>query len=265
MTGLTHEEAQELLAAYGDEELGDRSRQEVESHLSGCARCRAALSVQQLLHTRVAAEVLPEPSDALRARIRAQLERGAALDQPGMLAQTRTPDQKRRLRASALRRRATVWSGWAVAAGLALYVAAGSFSRAEREPPMVAAALADYRSQVGRELPSNLELASVRERVPFAFEPVQAGGARLLSAWTTTLRDEPVAVFAYRVGDRVVLAYVVSESMFFRQPVVREKVARQGRYTTSQGSESVVAFPRNHSGVLIVGDASVSQLELLRT
>ena len=59
--------------------------------------------------------------------------------------------------------------------------------------------------------------------------------------------------------------YVVPEALFFRQPIVRETVSRQGRYVASEGKESVVAWPLKSSGVLIVGDGPVAELESLKS
>ena len=250
MNDLSHDEVQELLAALADGELNVDGRKEVEAHLSGCGRCRAALSVQQHLRARLAAGALPQASSALVERIRSRLPE---------------PTKARGVRRPGLRS-ATAWAGWAVAAALACVLAFGKLPRgAAPRPPMVVAALADYRGHAGRELPAPVDLAALRASLPFGSEPLTAGGARLVSAWKTTLRGEPASVFAYRVGDRVVLAYVVSESLFFRQPIVRETVAREGRYVTSEGEQSVVAWPRKGSGVLLVGDATAAELEALRT
>lgn len=253
MSELSHDEVQELLSAFADGELGAGSSGEIEAHLSACARCRAALSVQRQLQARLARMPAPEEPGRLLGQIRSQLE-GA-----------------RQARAREVRRRATMWSGWAVAAALALFLVTGfpavrsALQAPSLHPPMVVAALADYRGHAGRELPALGDLAARQATLPFGAEPLTTAGARLVSAWKTTLRGEPVSVFAYRVGDRLVLAYVVSEAMFFRQPVVRETVARQGRYVTSDGQESVVAWPLKNCGVLVVGQAPASELESLRT
>ncbi|GAC1594572.1 MAG: hypothetical protein NVS4B10_02290 [Myxococcales bacterium] len=130
---------------------------------------------------------------------------------------------------------------------------------------MVVAALADYRGHAGRELPALATGGALRAGLPQAKEPLNAAGLRLVSAWQTTLQGEPASVFAYRIGDRVVFAYVVSESLFFRQPAVREMVAGQGRYVTADGKQSVVGWPLADSGLLIVGDAPAAELESLRT
>lgn len=245
MSELSHQEVQELLAAFADGELGVSSRLELEAHLATCARCRAALSVQRQVHGRLSRLAVAAEPRQLLEQVRSKL------------------DDSRRARVRELRRRVTLWSGWAVAAALALFLFSGAPVRSPH-PPMVLAALADYRGHAGHELPTLGDSAS-RASLPFADEPLAAGNARLVSAWKTQLRGEPVSVFAYRVGDQLILAYVVSESMFFRQPVVRETVARQGRYVTSDGKESVVAWPLRRSGVLLVGQTTTAELEALRT
>ena len=128
---------------------------------------------------------------------------------------------------------------------------------------MVRSALVDYHRVSAEVLPPACD-ETVRMELPFADAPLRATGARAVSCWRTTLQGEPVSAWAYRWGNRVVVAYVVPEPLFFRQPGVRHAVARDGRYATTQGSASVVAWPAQRSGVLVVGDAPVSELEGLQ-
>jgi hypothetical protein len=77
------------------------------------------------------------------------------------------------------------------------------------------------------------------------------------------IRGEQAAVMAYRWQDRVVVQYVVSEALFFRQPVVRDSVTAAGRFTAEDGSRSVVAWPNPGAGSLIISDLPVNELERL--
>jgi RNA polymerase sigma-70 factor (ECF subfamily) len=61
---------------------------------------------------------------------------------------------------------------------------------------------------------------------------------RPVSCWRTTLQGEAVSAWAYRWGNRVIIAYVVPEALFFRQPQVRDAVARDGRYTVPMGTRA---------------------------
>ena len=47
--------------------------------------------------------------------------------------------------------------------------------------------------------------------------------------------------------------------------VQRSGPLRQGRYVASEGKESVVAWPLKSSGVLLVGDGPVAELESLKS
>ena len=125
---------------------------------------------------------------------------------------------------------------------------------------MVQSALVDYRRVSREALPSGCGDAG-RPDLPFANAPLRAPGVRPVSCWRTTLQGEAVSAWAYRSGNRIVVAYVVPEALFFRQPQVRDAVARDGRYTTSAGEASVVAWPAERNGVVVVGDVPVSELE----
>ncbi|MBN1584304.1 MAG: zf-HC2 domain-containing protein [Anaerolineae bacterium] len=62
----------DLLAEYYDNELPVWRRQQVESHLSGCADCRAALSRLQHLSNVIADYALPDaltPAETFRAQV----------------------------------------------------------------------------------------------------------------------------------------------------------------------------------------------------
>ena len=95
-------------------------------------------------------------------------------------------------------------------------------------------------------------------------EPLRAPSLRLLAAWTTDLRGEPAAVLAYRRGDRLVVQYVVSESVFFRDPAVRRAVAERHLLAASDGAQGLVAWPTPASGLLLVGDVPARELAAVR-
>ncbi len=99
---------------------------------------------------------------------------------------------------------------------------------------MIRSALADYRQVSQQVLPPACGAGGSPE-LPIPGAPLRAPGVRPVSCWRTSLQGEAVSAWAYRWGDRVVVAYVVPEALFFRQPRVREAVASQGRYTASDG------------------------------
>ena len=70
---MNHEEAQALLEAYHDEQLGIADTVRIEAHLAGCEPCRAWLRERQALRARLHSAPLRYrmPAD-LAARIRAQ-------------------------------------------------------------------------------------------------------------------------------------------------------------------------------------------------
>lgn len=78
------------------------------------------------------------------------------------------------------------------------------------------------------------------------------------------IRGEPAAALAYRWGDLVVVQYVVSEELFFRNPVVRQAIAARRGFVTVRGPQSVIAWPESVGGTLLVGDGSPEELVKVR-
>ncbi|MDP9348117.1 MAG: zf-HC2 domain-containing protein [Gemmatimonadota bacterium] len=271
---LDHDTVDDLLGAYADGELPESVVSRVAEHLRDCRRCRMAVAAQAAARDRLASE-RPEPaSPALRERISAAFSRA---DSERSTPNVAAPAP---MRPMALWRRPSFgWLGWAVAAGLAALLLVqrsemgvqtnGSTpapTAAEtKRPPMVEEALADYRRQMAGELPLGVAtIADVRAHVPFPVVRLVSADAQLLGAWTTRIRGNPAAVLAYRWRDRVILQYVVPEAIFFRQPQVRQAVAAQGRFVTAAGSQSVVAWPNEGSGSLLIGDAPPVTLATLQ-
>ena len=131
---------------------------------------------------------------------------------------------------------------------------------------MVRAALADYRQVAHEELPLvylPADLTGLVAEFPFPLKLLDSPRVRLIGAWRTDIRGEPAAAIAYRSGDRIVVQYVVSESLFFRHANVRAAVARGGQYIVSDGSQSVVAWPQARSGSLLIGNLPPEELAAL--
>jgi anti-sigma factor RsiW len=252
----------ELLSAYADQELPAETASQIDAHLLGCARCRHELALHLAVRDRLAVEPTPAVPAALASRIASAID---ALATPAAESGAARVDWRHSLWVT--------WSGWAVAAVLALMLASGIGAPRPRAPssrspgelagatatsipiPMVEAAIANYRAVMAGDLPGRArDLAAVRAAMPFSFEPMNGADIRLLAAWTTDIRGEPAAALAYRWGDRVVVQYVVSEQLFFRNPTVRQAVAASRRFTTVRGAQSVLAWPEHASGTLLVGD-----------
>ena len=254
------------LGAFLDEELAPEEAARVEAHLADCARCRADLALQRRLRDRLAALPATRAPAALRSRVEAVPERRPA--RPGSPESDR--HGSRTAAALAWSRpvaRVVPWLGWALAASLAVVlVVIERPAPPALAVPMVQAALSDYRAVAGRELPLAYapdRIDALREVLPFPVTTLPAGKARLLGAWRTEIRGEPAAALAYRAGNDVVIQYVVSEALFFRQPLVRESVARKGRYVATDGGQAVVAWPGHGSGSLVIGALPPGSLERL--
>jgi hypothetical protein len=173
-----------------------------------------------------------------------------------------------RLSARRVRRSAARWSGWAVAAVLAAALVlehGGSVAArlAPGTPPMIVSAVADYLRVTTRELPLGCD-AGGKPELPFAGAPLRVPEARVLSCWSTSIQGQPASAWAYRWRDQVVVAYVVSEALFFHQPAVREAVRRSGRYTAAAARAGVVAWAAADRGILVIGDGKPAELDALR-
>jgi anti-sigma factor RsiW len=261
----------ELLGAYADGELPAETTSQIDAHLLGCARCRSELSIHESVRGRLAIEPPSGGSPALRARIAAAIDAAPA---PAVAVR----DDERAPRGSVARRTAI---RAALVACIVLVVSVAGFLGARRSAavagstasaipalaadphavPMLDAVLEDHARVTAGDLPGRArDLAAVRGAVPFAVEPLDGAGLRLLAAWTTDLRGEPAAVLAYRRGDELVLQYLVSEQLFFRHPAVRGAVSARHALAVSDGARSIVAWPLAASGSLLVADMESRRL-----
>ena len=256
-----HQELIDQLDAYIDHELSDEESARVEAHLSGCARCQRALQLHQTLRDTLAGAPVARAPDSLLERVLRQLEAAQAPAPRTGSVMHRSPRA---------RRFASPWLGWAAAAGLAaIMLVHGLWSRPQpaQQIPMIAAALADYQQHLDVELPAAgaQRLAAIERTVAFKVQPVPALRHQLIGAWQTRIRGEPAVALAYRYGDHVLVQYVVSQSLFFRQPSVRDAVARDGHYSTTSHGTSVLAWAQSDSGSLLIGRVDLQLLETLRT
>lgn len=234
-----------MLDAWIDGELDVETARDVEAHVAVCTTCARAARLHRRLRARLADAPPVPPAIDLHARILGGIR---AIDPPG-----RT-------------HRVAAWGGWAIAASLALVWTLHALFAPRPTPvaiPMVEAAVSDFSVRTADVLP-HADLAAVQANVPFPVAPLPALSGRLLATWSTSIRGEPAAALAYRVGTRVVVQYVVSERLFFEQPSVREAIARHGRYSTRDRDLNILGWPRPHSGVLLVGDVDPQVLARLR-
>src|SRR5699024_5135087 len=111
--------------------------------------------------------------------------------------------------------------------------------------PMVTAALTNYHQQLAGTLPTadTVALSKLKRSLPFPVTPIADLRSHLIAVWSLRISGQPAAALAYRLDNHVIVQYVVSESVFFRQPRVRQAVASHGLYVVSAGRDSVVAWP----------------------
>ena len=258
-----HELIASLLAAHADRELPPETASQLDAHLVGCARCRRELAVQQAVRGRLAEEAAPGAPPALRTRV---AERIAALPAPVPSTPAVAPARGRRRLATAL----------VAAAALASAAVAATLGRDGDAAPgrgvrwvetsaagdaLLRGVVADYRRVAAEALPGRArDVDAVRAAVPFAVEPLDAPGLRLLAAWTTSLDGEPAAVLAYRSGDRLVVQYLVSDEHLFRSPAVRAGVAAAHLVGARDGALALLAWPTASAGSVLVGEVPPTTL-----
>jgi len=251
----------ELLAPYADGELPAETVSQIDAHLVGCARCRQDLAIHHAVRHRLGVEPPVAAPPALRERIAAAI--------------AATPVPEPPAPAPAPRRRVT-WVLVAAAAVLLAIVAAGSELALRRRAssatvaqlavssasvPLINDALADYRRVTAGDLPGRArDLDLVRAAVPFPVEPLRTPPFRLIAAWTTELGGEPAAVLAYRLEDRVVLEYLVTEDRFFHHPAVRRAVQGGRLLAATDDAQGVVGWPTRAGGAILIGDLPADRL-----
>jgi anti-sigma factor RsiW len=278
-----HQVLADLLGAYADGELPAESAARVEAHLVGCGRCRGDLVTQTALRDRLALEpVLPAPT-ALRARIAAAMaaaplpaavpapvpapEAAPAPAAPAPGAAEPLAAQWRRawlgLAALVIAAFAVGWAFWYGARRAspppAVPAVAGALPAAR--VPLVAAVLADYRRVVAGDLPGRArDLDAVRAATGLPVEPLRAPDLHLVGVWTTVVDGEAAAVLAYRRGDRLVLHYIVPESLHFRHSALRAAAAAHRPLVAVDRGQAVVAWSEAANGALLVSDDEPSRL-----
>lgn len=242
-----HSQLQDMLAGYADDELDNEQVLLVEAHLVGCELCRNDLSRQQILTQRL--EVMSSP------RLGAQAH--CHIDQS--LNGTSTSYQQIRQYLSSsfmslvdktkthLSLSKTISaSGWGLAFVLAVIIFMPTVTQEKNSQiPMIADALAEYHELEDKVFPtSNIKSNKA---------PINWPNAHLLATWKTKVAGESAQVYALRSGRNIVFQYHVNESVFFRNPVVRQAIAKSGNYKTQANKMDVIAMPLTNAGILIVG------------
>jgi anti-sigma factor RsiW len=279
MTSSSHEALVDLLAAYADEELAEESRREVESHLASCELCRRELRSQVALRARLQTERPTAPGPAVSPRLVGHLR--AVTGTPVVAGKTSSPGRwSQRLRSLFTRTAVLTWGGWLVAASLALVVtqrpqpapqgmsmAMGKVKAPPPDPvpePLAGAALEDFQRLNGTRLPVGTELPAVQADVPFSVPYLRSSHMRLIGSWAMEFEGERAAVLAYRCHNRLVVQYVVSERAFFRQPRLRQAIAKSGLYAAGFGKVNAIAWPDIDSGSFLVGEFTPAELAAMR-
>ncbi|WP_062261765.1 anti-sigma factor family protein [Endozoicomonas arenosclerae] len=239
-----HASLQDMLAGYVDNELEEDEVLILEAHLAGCKLCRDDLARQFALSQHLRALPLERMSASLHDKL------DKITEQPQVESKVTQPQKASG--GSATRWLERQWlkltfsaGGWATAMALvvALYMQQMP-NPPHSDIPMVADALSQYTTAQQNTLPVSQKLSEV---------PASWPGGTLLSSWETTIGGAPAQVYAMRSGKDIVFQYRIDESVLFRNPEVREAIARQGRFTSEKDGTEIRALPMKASGLLMVG------------
>ena len=197
---MTCQELEALLHPYLDGELTPDQRKDVDTHLQGCADCRARLKDWQAMHTALQApELRFKASDTLRQRLQGELQKADA--------------RKGRER----------WPLWTAAAAVVV-VSVGLLSwtllpvaGGDADDAMVDAAVAQQQQAVSANRLTDLSSsdpaaiqAYFKDKLAYV-PPVHdfaAQGYALVGARLDKVKDEPAAALTYRHGSDYVTVFV---------------------------------------------------------
>jgi len=249
-----HENLQDMLAGYIDNELENEQIMLVEAHLIGCEACRNDLGRQQALSQRLESIPSSRISSLANQKIDKALE-DAALEnvlsrqQPLWLSSSLS-FIKRRLPNLSLTSILGV-SGWGVAMLLAVIIFSPQFKvHTTSTIPMIQDALTEYYEMEGKALP-----VTDTHNIGTVKPPLTWPNTQLLATWATRIAGAPAQVFALRSGHNIIFQYQINAAVFFRNPVVRKAISKKGSYAMRDNKTDVLAFPLTNSGVLVVGAA----------
>ena len=239
----------EQIDAYLDGELDREDASRVEDHLLSCTRCRRSFGIHRAIRSALAGRAVPAVApESLRTRIEE------------LTAADRSPQEHQ-----AERQRLWYWSGWIAAALVGLTWMLTAHRLPYRRPgptPMARSVIADFNRHQAGPLP-HASLVSLETSFNFPVAPLPELRRQLVAEWRTEIQGQPAAALAYRLPAGLVVEYVISRGLFFRQPAVRRAVARRGRYVAQALAVTVVGWPEHRAGVLLVGRVKRSLLESL--
>lgn len=247
-----HENLQDLLAGYIDNELEDGQIMLVEAHVLGCEACRNDLGRQQALSQRLE----PTPSSRMSNKVHQKIDKAledTVLENVSSWIKPLWFSSallyiKRSLPNVSLTSALGV-SGWSVALLLGLIIVTPQFNIDNSSGiPMIQDALTEYYEMEGKSLP-----VTDTHNDGSLTAPLSWPNARLLSTWATRIAGSPAQVFALRSGHNIIFQYQISEAVFFRNSDVRSAISSKGSYAMQDNKTAVLALPLTNSGVLVVG------------
>ena len=244
-----HEQLQDMLAGYADNELNEKQILQVEAHLAGCKDCRNDLARQMVVSDRLSTLSQAKVSVSLHQKLDQVTERTTGKAHTALL------DLPRQLSIDLVKYLRRFFSsnyvgtgGWLVATALliTLFFPIQPTDMGAANIPMVDDALVQYDEMKGKILPVSSQSDSIKL-------PLKWPNAHLLASWKTQIAGSPAQAFAVRTGDNIVFQYQIDEAVFFRSPEVRKAVAQAGNYQDSTGNIDILALPLKKSGLLVVG------------
>lgn len=247
-----HENLQDLLAGYYDNELEDDQVNLVEAHLIGCQACRNDLHRQQTLSQHLESMPLSKMSPSAHKKIDKALENIPLKKAFSQKLKIWFAESLLFINSYKMNLKlATLFgaSGWGIALLLTISIYLPQYNQPNSNTiPMIKDALTEYYEMEGKALPVSIE--NNKELKP----PISWPNTRLLSSWSTKIGGSPAKVYALRSGNNIIFQYQINESIFFRNAVVRKAISENGSYSVRDNKTGVLAIPLSNSGVLVVGE-----------
>jgi len=242
-----HIQLQEMLAAYADNELGEKEKTIVEAHLVGCAACRQDLVRQQLLIQHLHAM----PVARMPAEMHARLD--IALAGAGNRKRSGSYGWCARSVFGSWHRIASFVQvgGWGIAVILLMVILAPRFSSTENSSkiPMLRDVLAEYHQIAATDLP-----VSPGEDSTMVL-PASWPNVHLLTSWKTVVGGAAADAFAVRHGNNIVFQFRIDQTVLFRNAKVRQSIKQKGSYRFTADNTNVLVLPIKRAGLILVGPA----------
>jgi len=254
-----HLSLQDMLAGYIDNELTRQEREIIEAHLSGCHDCREDLLRQQTLSLALNDLPLKRLSKTYHQQLKQTIL--AAETTKIKLVRSKVTIFFDKLGPLFSKQNSLTIGGWVVACVFLVmfkFPLSYQLTLGNSEIPMLTDALTVYKQTQHQALP---KIGLVQKDIA----PITWREGKLLVSWSTKIGGEPAKVYAMRHHNEVVLQYKIDQTVFLRNPIVRQAIATQGFFKTELDNLAVLVLPSQNAGIIIISSRNLlPETEIIR-